>query len=1170
MAGAKHYSMTLAALAGVTVLLATSVARGQGTSGQPSATPPAPTQAAPAQTAIAGRTAFDLLPIEQGVFSLPLRFGNVITGSETVDLEGRVLARGKDYEIDYSAGTIVLKTQARPGQSLRVQYRYDHSKSREGTYGLLPGSNGNTFTFAAGGGMSFAVGVGLTERLGDGSTISSNVFGVKNNFGFAGGQVSGVFMIGERRKSNAMNLMGSRSGGNQTEEGTGTAIVQSFSSKVSGGDLNFYYQDIERNFNSFNAFSGSYDQNTINWMARERGLKRSGFNLNQANFGGLKVSAGQRSVGDAAGEIEWENYGVAFGGFNFNLQSFSVDQKFSRFNDIREEDRGQLAKERGLERTLMSASQAWKGGKISFDSTEVNDLKGNGLLRSSTSFESGILKGSFFRQEVDKGFTRFQDLREKDWQQLAREGGLTRSGFNFDFTPSKSVGLKYGQSNISSEKGGFTSLDASLAGRGWNFSHIRRGTDKGFASLGSLAEADIQSWMTAVARMVDQNLQMNGNDRGGFFASAGTDRSLTRFSFDFAKESRLAIDRHNITSQSGELNVTRVDLATKNTQVSFRQQDTDKDFGAGGSLAQTEQQRLGMLDGLSKTDLSLATQFSPHRKLNGTLMQADHTSGSALRQSLSFNDKGFELHFNRRMVERGFGAVNQIVDPERDALRNLLGFDQTEIRSAGRLLPNLGFGFHQFSDQNLGDGEDRFFRATNFDYSLNPKTRLRGTFFEGYRSTEDSLLASQKYSLFQFDHDFGRAGKVNVAQEKATFEGQEEQRLSSIRNTFGYETRLNATTSFRTERSERVFEDGTKETELANTVSTNLGRDMGVSVTESRINRDGEQVDETKRNYGFWWQLTKDVRFNYGYNRHLNTETRGTMQKSMSVTPGTVGGLKVNQATYANNMWDNREQYLGNVSLANSRPLTLGILSDIRFHYVADTQRDWDRWQRENRSMGFGASIGSVAFGLDYNSMVNPNQDRAIDRIFSFTTDKANKAPVRASIRYGVRTLPNNEDVMIRDFSVFFQPNKHLVLSHSVVTNQLQQRQDLILGSLPIDERRNIWNVKWMNDADTTFDFSWNEVRRDRLNDALYREGKVNARLFANNPSPLDLSYSVLQWERNGQRQTAHRFGFSYIQKPGPNQNLSFTLENLNWQHSRPTGASLQNWNLRLDYGIRF
>ena len=69
---------------------------------------------------LGGRASMDLIRLDYGRFSFPLRFANVLRGSETLEMEGRKLRSGIDYTIDYKAGVIYILRPFRDGQAVRA------------------------------------------------------------------------------------------------------------------------------------------------------------------------------------------------------------------------------------------------------------------------------------------------------------------------------------------------------------------------------------------------------------------------------------------------------------------------------------------------------------------------------------------------------------------------------------------------------------------------------------------------------------------------------------------------------------------------------------------------------------------------------------------------------------------------------------------------------------------------------------------------------------------------------------------------------------------------------------------------------------------------------------------------------------------------------------------
>ena len=127
----------------------------------------------------------------------PLRFGNVVTNSEVVQLEGITLKQGSDYFMDYAVGVVYLKVSQRAGQVLTVSYRY-----KQGQAAAAPGSSALSaltqfkYTISPGA-MQFLTGVGLTERGSDGSIMQNSLFGLTNSFKLSqNASLSGLFIVG--------------------------------------------------------------------------------------------------------------------------------------------------------------------------------------------------------------------------------------------------------------------------------------------------------------------------------------------------------------------------------------------------------------------------------------------------------------------------------------------------------------------------------------------------------------------------------------------------------------------------------------------------------------------------------------------------------------------------------------------------------------------------------------------------------------------------------------------------------------------------------------------------------------------------------------------------------------------------------------------------------------
>jgi hypothetical protein len=1120
---------------------------------------------------VGGKASFDLIRLKDGSLSVPLRFGNLIERSETVVLAGRTLSRERDYSIDYASGLIYLKVSYRPGQSVNVSYRYDDKKQREGIFGSVTSGDSNAFSFDVAAGTRALMGMGYTERLADGTVLSGNIFGLATSMKFGGGSLNGLMLVNDRQKSDTTSLYGDDGPQQELEEGTGQAIVQNYETKALGGKLQLNYQDIDDRFAGFSSFAGAgFTADQIKAFQGEKGLKRTGFGLTDAKWGQMSFGGGVQSVGDGSGAVTWRSAAASLAGVSLSWNSVVVDPNFNKFNGLREADRAQLQKERGLERQNFGLGYKGGGTDSNFDYLSVRGSEDEqGFWRSNFAVKNSWLTASWARQSVDEGFTRFGDLREADRGQLAKERGIDRDNYSFGLASSW-LKSNYRSDSIMTSNGDMKGSSFDLGFGLWSFSQVSRNIDKAFGSQGSLTNEDRTAFTTDVAQMYDPAAKANARDIGGLNTS-GIDREGMRLSGGFGDYKTLW-NRVTIDNETGTIRLNEFAVSKGKTSLSFSEQTSNPEFKGSNSLMDTEQKRLGVIDGLQKTDLDFKTAFGKNGKFDFNLMRADQATGSAMRQRLDLSVGGLGVSYWKRGVDAGFQNVGQLVDTERSLLQGLIGYDQSELVANYKPNDAMSFGYRETSAINSIFDEMRDFRQFTAGIRISPKTML------GFESVEQTVNADglskidTQYTSASVQQDFGKAGKLTVQEENHKFSGSDQTVPDAQKRTLSYEKQLNGTTSFQTTQSETKYDDGTRETESRNKLSTKVNGRLGVSVEDQRILRDGDLPDEIRRNYGFWYDFGSGIRLDYGYNRDARGENVGTMNTNVGLSGGKFAGLDFGGASYKTNRWDSQHQnYFGNVSFANAVPFKMGSVNDIAFYYKTDTQRDFLEWKKEFINMGFSAAVGNVGFGWKYDSQISGDGIRAIDRTFLLTTDKSGKSPFQAALKYGIRTMPDDSSMFIRDYAIGYRANKFLALEHKTSTNALQNRGGVLLGTVPLDERTSSWTAKYQNDPKLKFDFGWNEIKRDNVRDELRREARLNATLFADQPSPVELTYSLQQFVRNGETSLAHSYGVSFTQRAGPNQSFSFSLEHLQWGQGRPdNNPYLRDWKMRFDYGVKF
>ena len=1137
---------------------------------------------------LGGRASMDLIRLDAMKFSFPLRYAHVRVGSESVELDGVALVRDKDYRIDYVTGVIYVTRAFRPGQALRVNYRYDDEKGQTGLFAAAPESSSGfaglklEFNRQA----ALFLGMGMTERLADGTVLSANVYGVSNAFNMAGGQLKGIFMVGERVRSNGQSLFGDYgSGQKQKDEGTGKAIIQDFASSSLGGKFTASYQDVDSRFAGFDALrQNGLEAGQVDQIRKERGLKRMAFGFSDIGVGGLGLSSGFRTVGDADGAINWRNYGLKFGGFGFVWDTQSVDDTFSRFNDLREEDRKMLQNERGLDREIMRSNYTFGGGSLSYNAFTLENGSGSGIARTEYGLTTQFLTLGFYNQSIDQGFSQFNGLRPEydpnnkfDVNQLRKEAGISRSGFT---AQTKGLGglLRYNEKTVESGGAGFTAQD--IGGKLGKFSleYVRRDVDQDFNRLGSLSDAEIkptgnkdnESHVEAIVHMIDPGKKIDGKDVTTFQNSAGLNRELWRIGYDFGDGIQFRADDLTIEGQNDALMSQAYMLTGPKYNLSYRSNTVGSGFSEIGRLMHSEQEVLGLDAGLDKSNLDFSLQLDKDSKFAVSQMSAEIGESGAMRRSLDYKSKGLEVSWSNRSVDEDFSAVTRLMDPERQFLTGMMGFEQSNLIAKMSLIPNLEIKLNWADADHMETDEERHWRESELNWKLGPGTTLTAYRAEQLFQVDAGARIDRQYDKLMLSHDLGRLGKISLIQEERHFDGEEDETPDSKMQRVAYQTNLNKTTAFETAQSETRFDTGERETSTTNTVSTNVTPRLGLSVSDTKTVRDGDDPDSVKRDYGFWFDFGKGIRFSFGQVRDLRDPSRATKNVKTGLTAGQFAGLEVKSLQYTHDMWDGqRNKTMGDVNIKTFKPLDLGSLDNVEFFYVADTLRDQDRWHKENRSMGITGNVGLVGLGFGYRSQISPTGDRAIDRVFSFNTDTTGKSLLRMELNYDLRTMPNNEVIAIRDLKFTAKLSSGWSVEHSMLTNPLKANDKALLGGVAQDTRLNKWQINYLGGKNIKAGFVFEELLNDKTN-VLNRKTGVDLVLFASNPSPLTLGYRTVQTDGNGPRSLSHEFWLRFDQRPGPNQSLSLLFGNANFTGFRPSGKPLQDWNLRLDYGIKF
>lgn len=1134
-----------------------------------------PLNATPTQTAtpeLGGEATIDVITVGQGAMGIPLRHGGVLPGTERVEFRGKTLKRGEDYQIDAESGVIYLMRATKPGDVVRVAYRWDKQREEKAT--KAQASNGIApYKFNIGQGNDVMLGFGMTERLADGNVVQSNLFGWKNAMKFGSVSTNGTLLFGQRDKVNASSDYEFQKDPGQTETGSSHFYMQNLAMSLGGGQIEVNYQDISKNFAGFGAAQNAgYSAETINQLKKERGLERFGMSMKDVGMGGLKFSNSFKRVGDDKDAIDWRTFGFNGGGFSFQYNSQKVGENFKRFGDLAEGNRGQLQKEVGMERESYAMQFAQKSSKLTFNMQRVEDPKSGGIERREFGLDTTNLKMNFGEQEVEQDFRRMNSLMDQERAMWGRELGMHRQWFSMQSNVfGAGQPLSFSQSSLSDGEKAYNAQDVLAKGNGWSLEHISRDSDEGFNRFGAMQDGERNDHINSIGRMYDpKGLPFRGEEVHWFNQSAGIGRSVTRFQGMPYKGWNVTFDHLDLKGVNDGASVDTLNLQGKGFQLSFRKQELGDDFTELGRLLELERWRLGGIVGLDKTDMSMNFNLSSNRSFLYSSMSANAGGKGAGRTLVNYKDPNLNVSVATRHVDQGFTNVNQLVDPEKDLFGTLVGFRQTDVRANWTINKDLRLSMVSVNSASETLSEKRFMEDYSLSWSPSANTAFMVRHMTSNHEDPLSTLFSQTIDHMSLTQKFGKYGTLKFIQESQEFEGTQATAPSWHRTYFGYETKLNTKTSLMAETSKTRFDDGEKEDINSSTVSTELNPRVGVSVSNTSIDRSGDGRDEKKRGYGFWYDFGNGMRLVYGFAQHRAGELApDTNNQSATLSGGQVGNVAVTNGQYAINQWEgNRTQAMGGVGLSTVKPMTFFGLTNLKINANLDTASDRQVWLKQNQYFGMSANLGSNGIGFEYRSQIAPNGFRGIDRGVTFTTDQSEKKNLRVNLKYKERTTPFGEKIVIRDYSIVAKPMKGVEVSHHVLTHPEVARGDVILGSIATPRRVNQWKLDVKATEDTTVGAQWEE--QFDQNRPMTRLGGVNVSLFKKSGSPVNLFYGVEQSDANNDRKTQQRYHLRFDQRPGPNQQFSFFIGNLNNTHGLQTNQKRNNLSLQVDYQIKF
>jgi hypothetical protein len=1179
---------------GAVIALPMSAAARQG------AAPAKPASAAPpaAPAANPGFYSDDLVGVTLGDPSVPLRHGSIVPKSERVALGGMILLSGIDYTIDYDGGVVYLMRPTHSGDVVDVSYRYLKNAAPTAAASFANGFNAFQLNLLPGA-INVRMGFGMTERSADGSVTRSNLFGFNTNYRMGQGAFTGLMLFGDRTAVNATSNFESNSGARSNFAGKSKFILESYSTKFGGGTLSANYQDVSKNFTAFSGAAGAgYDQKTIDQIKKEKGLTREGFGLSDLSLGTLKLSSNFSQVKDGDSAIDWRSFGLKQGGFTLGWSSQEVNSKFGRFSDLAEANSKDLQREAGTRRDTENLGYDFKGGSFKGTGLSITDSTGAQLERHDFNLTAKTLTLGYGDSHVQQAFTGFGNLLDPEKATYGADAGVRRQWMNAQYLAGTNT-FQFSDSQIKSDLGSYKSNDILTSGKTWKLAYSDRASTANFASFGSINAADTDSNITSIAAMYGAGVKPNAPaERGNFATGAGIDRRNLGFELTPSKTTSFSVDQLHLQGLTDSGVMDNLTGKIGGLAAGYKSLNLGDNFTEVNRMMGFERASLGTLPGLQYRDISLTDTVNPQRSFSFNDVTASALGSDANHTEFTLNDPRLQIAVMQKNVGANFASVGLIPDPMAGALGALVGFGQSDSKITYMPLASLKYSGEYTTTHDAASGVGTLNNTTNIAYT--GKTTTFNLLDNNQNSTTPQGLllnnGEQKMSLQQVVGNWA----FHATRDSVDYAGSQDVDATGkpltdfTSNTVGVAVKLSKSTSLASELVTTSYLNGDHGSMRTDSVSTALSPRAGITLSNSSIDNNGDQkVDETKRNYGFWYDIAKGLRISYGYVRDLNAGNvtgDGTGTSLLTVgTPATTtpdGLAKLGQSTlgdvaigggYGANQWQTpdpttgiqstRTQSFSNIRLNTVKPYSLGPVKNLAFNVNTDTATDSFQWIRQNEQGGFSGTLGVTNFGFSYHEQLSSEDQRAADRTFSLSSAAGPNRLLSGSFAYKIRSVPGTSNSMIRNFDIALHPNKRLTITNQLQTNPEVANPNVILGSVMQGTQLNRYKADYASSKDFSFGGAWEEAKNSAIN-SYSCTSSLDFTLFKST-SPLTFSWGWQAVDGNVPQHTLNRWSLKFDQRAGPNQTFNFMIGSLAYGYTNVAGQIPGGLSITLGYTLR-
>jgi hypothetical protein len=1095
-----------------------------------------------------------------------LRYGNIVPESERVMVDARTLQRNRDYTIDYATGTIYFTEPVRPSQTIRVQYRYVPGSGEQ--RGLLQAPSMTLNLGQSQLNMMYASSA-FTRRE-DGTTLQTDTYGMRTRMQLnSGSTLEGLLFFSSQKAVQAvadptMQPNASARPNTQAAMGSDRLILQSLSWNLGAFQVRGTYQDVGARFAGFASLreqKAAPDQ-LLGWLEKERGLRRMSFGLGYA-AAGMNLQTDISRVADGKGEIRQEQYNLQSKQVELHYSQTKVDQQFQRFNDLREDQRGQWAKERGLTRNALSALlRLNESSQLQYERSRILDTSGD-IELTHYALQTAGFKLTYGIQDIDKGFTRFNDLAEAQRAQWAKERGWTRSFLRAELPPFKGTNLPslFVQQTIRTETGNLNFRQVALNTQTVQLDYTRHGTDPGFV-VANLTPDEINQMALLARQQVEPNVTaVTDKDRQQVLREAGLQRETLRMNMTAAANTHLSIVKTTVEDASGDVKRTQVTYTSPKFEVAYQQQNISEGFSRMADLTDSERKLYASETGIARNLLSTRLALDKNTSISALFGNIRASQGAVIRQSYTLRTPRLSLFANLKQVDPTFSRLGDLTESDRNDLNGLLGFKHFDLAAQWQVSKTLWFEGFWIDSRNAQIQQMHRRQRLYFQYQPHGATRITHLQDRTNRDGATEVLLRQWRETTTVDYMLKTGLKFSAYRDRLEDEGVLLQPNTTVTNFWRLESDKNRPTWFVVEQKHLRRTDGYFDLADTMQVQTPVSKSAIVQLTEQRFGR-SNRPSEFIRTVSSQWLVRKDLTFAMSLSRRTTNANTGSQLKSFSLAgplfqfvnvAGKYDELRVDGAN---------TKAQSEVSISSIKPFNALGLSNIQFTGAYAALADRATWQKETRAGRFTANLGKHSLLAEYTSTFIPQAaDRLVIRTYQF-----NIAPMsnfKGELYYRIIEQPAAETWHVRRYTLDWQINPNTALSHQLLTLPEQGNNRVQPIGLNVWKLSSRLNTRQMLSGEYRIetDYAKQQIIRRAL---LGISGKLSAL------SSGEVGYSLDSVNYQGNKGTAHSLHLRYSWQLDDEHFLNMALRWTSYQHRVPAGLSRNELAGTLEYKTRF